>query len=405
MQARLFLVVVVFITGMFSSLFSQLNGTYTIGGTSPNYATLTAAAAALNTSGISGNVTFNIRPGTYNERINIQSVPGNNAGRTILFKAENNDSSSVVIATTSASNVDNYVVSVQNTQNVQFSRLTFRGPSTGAYGIVISAYITPGFKLQRCRVSGITAATSTTTNQDVIQLAGNSTGYEISNCTIRGGYRGVGIYGGSTIPVNNVLINNNRFYKSSSAGFRAQYSHNLQFTRNVVDSCGASGFLAAQIAYCSTAVVTLNRIDLDGGGGFGFTSCYSTNAARTKVNNNFVTVTGNAAGSGGIYLQDVRFADVYYNSFNIQVFDSYQVYAAQISNGGTGLRIQNNSFVTTPGNAIVNNIDSQNAIEIYSYNNLFNGEPQINLPPNSVSLNPGYTSSSDLHLIPSNLNA
>ncbi|MFN5371683.1 MAG: hypothetical protein ACK5B6_09495, partial [Bacteroidia bacterium] len=47
----------------------------------------------------------------------------------------------------------------------------------------------------------------------------------------------------------------------------------------------------------------------------------------------------------------------------------------------------------------------QNAIEIYSYNNLFNGEPQINLPPNSVSLNPGYTSSSDLHLIPSNLNA
>ena len=394
----------IFIFILSHAIKAQLNGTYTIGGTSPNYATLTAAANALNTLGISGNVTFNIRPGTYNERINIQSVPGNNASRTILFKAENNDSASVVIATTSASNIDNYVVAVQNTQNVQFSRLTFKGPSSGSYGIVFSIYIVPGFKLQRCRVSGITTTTATAANQDVIQFSGG-TGYEISNSTIRGGYRGIGIYGGETVPVNNVLISNNRFFRSSSAGIRAQFSHNLQFTRNVIDSCGASGFLAAQIAFCSTAVVTLNRIDLDGGGGLGFTSCYSTNAARTKVNNNFVSVSGNAPGSGGINLQDMRFADVYYNSFNIQVFDSYQVYVLQISNGGTGLRIQNNSFVTNPGNAIVNNIGSENALQTYSYNNLFNGEPQSNLPPNSFSFNPGYTSSSDLHLIPSNLNA
>ena len=121
----------IFIFILSHAIKAQLNGTYTIGGTSPNYATLTAAANALNTLGISGNVTFNIRPGTYNERINIQSVPGNNASRNILFKAENNDSASVVITTTSASNIDNYVVAVQNTQNVQFSRLTIKGPSSG----------------------------------------------------------------------------------------------------------------------------------------------------------------------------------------------------------------------------------------------------------------------------------
>lgn len=385
--------------------FSQLNGTYTIGGTNPSYSSIAAATAALNTSGISGNVTFNIRPGTYTERLNIQNVPGNNAGRTILFKSENNDSSSVIIRTTTASQTDNYLVSVQNTQNIQFSRLTFSGPQTGTYGLVFSVYIASGFKLQRCRVSGIANASATSSNQDVIQLAGNSGGYEISDCTIRGGYRGIGIYGGETIPVNNVLLQNNRFFNSSSAALRAFFAHSIQVNRNLVDSCGISGFSGFQIGFCSTAVVSFNRLDLNGGAAMSFTSCYSTNAARLKIHNNFVSISGSEPGSGGINLQDIRFANIYYNSFNVQVFGSYQVYVAQISNGGTGLRIQNNSFVTNSENAIVNNIGSANAIEAYSHNNLFNGLPQASLPPNSVSFAPGYTSLSDLHLIPSNLNA
>jgi hypothetical protein len=248
MKTRLFLVVMLFITGMFSSVFSQLNGTYTIGGTSPSYATLADAATALNTSGISGNVTFNIRPGTYNERLYIQSVPGSNPNRTIIFKSENNDSSSVVITTTTATNLDNYLIAVANTQNVQFSRLTIKGPSSGSYGIVISVYIVPGFKLQRCRVSGITTTTATSTNQDAIQFSGG-TGYEISNSTIRGGYRGIGIYGGETVPVNNIIISNNRFFKSTASALRAQFGHNLQFSRNTIDSCGISGTFAVQFAF------------------------------------------------------------------------------------------------------------------------------------------------------------
>lgn len=49
-----------------SITFSQpLNGTYTIGGNSPDYLTLQEAANALKANGISGPVTFNIRPGTY----------------------------------------------------------------------------------------------------------------------------------------------------------------------------------------------------------------------------------------------------------------------------------------------------------------------------------------------------
>ena len=405
MKSRFLCLVILCVVGLPSVLFSQLNGNYTIGGTNPSYPTLAAAATALNTSGISGNVTFNIRPGTYSDLLNIQSVPGNNASRTILFKSENNDSSSVVISNATLTQLNYRLVNVGNTQNVQFSRLTIAGPQTGTYGVVMSIFSVPGFKLQRCRVSGIVNAIATTTYQDVVQLSGNSSGYEISNCTIRGGYRAVAIYGGETVPVSNVVLQNNRFYKCSNSAIKAQFGHSIQVNRNLIDSCGVSGFSAIQLGFCSTAVVSFNRLDLDGGIGLSFTSCYSTNAARAKVYNNFVAVSGSVPGSGGVFLQDMRFADVYYNSFNVQVFGSYQVFVAQLSNGGTGLRIQNNSFVTNSENAIVNNIGSENAIEAYSHNNLFNGLPQPNLPPNSISYAAGYASSSDLHLITSNLNA
>ncbi|MEK9138675.1 MAG: hypothetical protein AAB393_16250, partial [Bacteroidota bacterium] len=42
-----------------------LNGSFTVGGTSPSFATLQDAANALKRRGVSGPTFFNIRPGTY----------------------------------------------------------------------------------------------------------------------------------------------------------------------------------------------------------------------------------------------------------------------------------------------------------------------------------------------------
>ncbi|MBL7783760.1 MAG: hypothetical protein JNM22_21165, partial [Saprospiraceae bacterium] len=83
---------------------AQLNGAFTIGGINPSFADFTAAATALSTQGISGNVTFNVRPGTYTERIQISAIPGSNVNRTVTFQAENGDSSSVLLLSTTATN-------------------------------------------------------------------------------------------------------------------------------------------------------------------------------------------------------------------------------------------------------------------------------------------------------------
>ncbi|MBQ4205537.1 MAG: hypothetical protein II662_02640 [Bacteroidales bacterium] len=57
---------------------AQLSGTYTINSNSsqnPNYTSLSAAATALE-AGVSGQVVFEIAPGTYEEYVNLIEIPG-----------------------------------------------------------------------------------------------------------------------------------------------------------------------------------------------------------------------------------------------------------------------------------------------------------------------------------------
>lgn len=69
--------IAIFVAFFATNIFSQpLNGSYTIGGNSPDFATLQDAANALKLNGISSPVFFNIRPGTYSK---------NGGNNTVLF--------------------------------------------------------------------------------------------------------------------------------------------------------------------------------------------------------------------------------------------------------------------------------------------------------------------------------
>ncbi|MBK7407288.1 MAG: hypothetical protein IPJ40_03870 [Saprospirales bacterium] len=75
---------------------AQLNGTYTIGGANPDYATIAAAVSALNQSGVNGPVVFNIRDGSYVEQATMNAIPGSSTANTVTFQSESGDSSAVV---------------------------------------------------------------------------------------------------------------------------------------------------------------------------------------------------------------------------------------------------------------------------------------------------------------------
>ncbi len=63
-----------------------LTGTVTVGGTSPDYATLAAAVQALQTNGVGpGGLTVALRPGTYLEQLVLNAISGTSATSPLRF--------------------------------------------------------------------------------------------------------------------------------------------------------------------------------------------------------------------------------------------------------------------------------------------------------------------------------
>jgi len=107
-------------------------GTYTVGGTNPIFATLKEATDLINSVGISGsgNVIFNIRPGTYTGPFTMDNfVHGAN---NFIFQPD--PANSGVVTITAASTSTNYVWYINNIANVTFKNLVFTVTNPSNYG-------------------------------------------------------------------------------------------------------------------------------------------------------------------------------------------------------------------------------------------------------------------------------
>lgn len=383
-----------------SNLKAQLNGSYTIGGASPNFTTFESAAAALSALGISGNVIFNVRPGTYPERFTISQIPGSNLNRSVTFQAENGDSSSVLMLNTSAVSATNYLINLQNVGQIVIKRLSFQTPETGEFSNAISLYNTPNVRLENCHFRGsLNTATLNSNARISVIVAGISPNFKATSCFFQAGYHAIGVLGGQTLISPDILIEKNRFVGSIGEAVLAFYAHKIKVQQNQVDSC-ALGF---NIRFCSTAVVLNNRIMTTSYGGLSLYECFGNSNNRSLVANNMIAILGTANQANGAHIQACRYLDFFYNSLNIQA-GPQQSYGVFLSNSSRFIRIQNNSVVVRAGGTPVKLENEPNEVEAYSHCNLYNGLIINDLPPNSISNNPQYSSPSDLHVTSTVLN-
>lgn len=115
---------------------SLVPGSFNIGGTNPHFATINGATTYLAAGGIIGNgdIIFNIRPGTYNEQININDCSrGNN---TFTFQSSTGNKSDVIIDVTT--NSSNWAIGINQLDDVILKNLTInvrRGTAAGANAI------------------------------------------------------------------------------------------------------------------------------------------------------------------------------------------------------------------------------------------------------------------------------
>lgn len=353
----------------FTATTLPLQGTYTIGGTSPDYATFSAAVSDLNNMGILGPVTFMVRNGTYEEHFELFSVTGVSPTDTILFQSESGDSTKVILTFNAVSSPEDYLVKLTGADYITFKRMTL--------AMANSSYST------------------------VIRINGNVNNLNLLNNIISGdndAYSSL-IYSGDGNITDNVLISNNYIleggYGINLNGNNSTFSRNVRIINNILDSQNDYGIyledqdgpsiIDNQISSSDNYFYGISLNDCDNNllvarnnitnnqttyAGIYLYYCNGTLLKQGAIINNYVGLSGTSYVTG-ISLSSSEYQNISYNSVHISSTyyynsdkNAFYVY------GGDYVYVKNNIFACTAG-GYAYNIRNTTAIDASDYNDLY----------------------------------
>lgn len=400
-----------------------LIGNYTIGGSGADYATINAAVTDLNLSGVSGPVVFSIASGVYNESLVIGPITGASATNTITFQSAAMDSTAVTIAmptTTTATN--NYLIRLSGASHLIFRHLTFERTGTNDYSLVIditnaSQYIT----FFHNRIIGPTAATAAIFKCLVYGAnASTQSNLTFDGNFMSGGSYGIWLAGNSQLPCctdNGNVIINNHLTGQFQCGIYLQYQNGPQIIGNTIQGTStASGFGIYTFFADNNLRILKNRVAVVNGKGIYVHNTSIAGIPENLIANNFVSV-GGAGAAEGIFLDNSRSCHIYHNSVHIYNTATNST-AFRINGIGSAYNeLKNNNLVNSGGGyAIYVTASTSQPFNVSDYNNLYVSDTLLgfwqasgshatltayrsasNTDINSVSIDPGYLSNTDLH--------
>lgn len=197
-----------------------LAGTYTIGGSNPDYTTFSAADRALDSLGINGPVTFNFRDGVYVDDVLIDSIAGTSDTSWVTFQSESGDSSTVIIKGYTGGSY-NGVVAAFKAQYLRFKSLTFEEPDATERAIILSRG--HSFEVLNCVIQG----SSTTVHDDYLMSIAIDSNLLVKNCLFTGSRQDITSF--VTYGRSNVTIQNCDFHGGVNA-LRVKDIRNLEIS-------------------------------------------------------------------------------------------------------------------------------------------------------------------------------
>lgn len=402
---------------------AQLNGAYTIGGTTPDYNTISDALTAAQ-AGVSGPVIFNIRPGTYSGKIFLNEIQGASFTNTITFQSESGDSTSVIITDPSSpTSSSDFTIFVNGADFIRFNQVTIERSGTDSYGTVIyMGSNSRAFTVTNCVVRSnpytFTSLNSSLVRQPVAQAQDSLTTFR--NNIFSGGSYGINMTGiSASVRVKNVVIENNEFIDQGGQSISLTNALNAVVRNNQIITTTTNTQYEGIHALTSVGTqISANKIVAETGAEYGIfiETCAGTISNPTLVSNNFVVCAGQFFISG-IEINKSTYVNVYHNSVNIysQTQGSYCVEIA--GTGSSNVEILNNIFTNTGiGYAFQLSPTPIGAITLFDYNNLYTTNGSVigiydndtivdvadlqtnhSVGLNSVSNDPQYISQTDLH--------
>ncbi|MEZ4804763.1 MAG: hypothetical protein R2852_04565 [Bacteroidia bacterium] len=404
-------------TASVSDIYPGLIGTYTIGGANPDFADFTEAVEALKKGGILGNVIFNVRNGTYNEKLTIPAIVGATERNHIIFQSENLDSSKVTLINNTNSSASNFTVKLDGAIGITFKHLKISTGNT-SYGRVID--ISEGASLNTFSNSILesSAVNSTSTHLAVVYIVPGSSKHNnsntFSNNVIKNGAFGIYNYGYTSSDGydKHLKLANNTIQSPHYSGIFIQYSDTVDIQNNSISLSGNySSSFGLRLEYSNGMnIVSGNLVNIPNGYmGFYIYNMSSPSNSNSIISNNMINVDGNSSTYGMyFYGSNTKF----YNN-NIRNSSSNSSSYCAYFTSSNNIKSLNNIF-KHEGNGLCLYTSSTSSIIESDHNCYFSNGSNLaywggnrtdlsalqsanSKDANSVSLDPKFVSSSDLH--------
>lgn len=370
-----------------------LQGTYTIGGSSPNFPTIDSAFNILERYGICGPVRFNVRSGVYTGQTTIAAIPGSGTTNKVVVGPDPSNSTPVFFKNKITSTTANFIVNMKQ-GNIAFDSVIFVIDSTSTIGGKVFDFTAncENITFDGCTFYGKDTATTSTNFAIIYDVATYFVnGLKVFNCTFNNGSYGIYHVGASSADEANTEVKNSKFLK--------YHYHSVYLTYKkspIVQGCymkDANTYATAfglYLSYCDSSTVMENQIYCSGGSGDGltFTNCYGSATSPNRIINNLISGYDDSR-SGAFYALDISSGsntEVYFNSFhtNNQSTTSYAVYLSQLTAGQNTIFKNNNVIHTGPGLAIYY-ATSVAGISAADYNNYYSAGSNLGFLTSNIT--------------------
>jgi gliding motility-associated-like protein len=416
-------------------LATPLCGNYTIGGISPDFATVKEAVNLINLAGITCPVTFYIRDGIYYEQSVIKEIAGTSEVNTVTFRSQSGDSSLAIIQLPSNASKFETVITLDKSRHIIFRDLgLFTGATVNFANNAIVMKGTRDIRFENCYFRLKKDSDLGIGIQEACQSI------LIKNCRIISldpKALAINAKGGMTRDIN--IIGNN-ISGATEWGYATIRIGNdvsaLNVTENVIENCNRAIWLVSSDSavikgniiknvhdgiyidnWCTHIEISANRlIDIKSheNAPEGTSGILINNVEHSAIFNNFVHTSGNGPVIG-ISLQNATSCKVSFNSLNITNND--------VQGKSKGFNIKNCSGLVARNN-IINILNSGTPVYFtgttlqldFDYNDYYSLNKRIgsysgiiyydlvswraatNMDLNSLSVTPFYTTSTDLSI-------
>jgi len=404
-----------------------LAGVYTVG-SGGDFPTVVAAANALNAFGVCGAVTMDILDGVYTSQVELKQITGASAINTITFKSKFGNPSNVIIAASPTGT--GYVFQLNNASFVTIKDVTIQSNTTNDGRVVEYIGGASNDSLINCTINS-TGISSSGNSSGIWATSLTGTNDVFLNNRINRGYYGIYWQGTGTAAASltkNHIFEGNTITDAYVYSTYFYYTSNLKFRDNIVRAINSPTTHYGIYGYYNDDAleVTGNDFVITGAGQkSGIYMLYSDGTSITNrgiIGNNTIAIDCGTSTAYGIYNYYSNYQNFINNSVSVNS-TSTATNAGRFYYSSTAYRfnnIINNAFSNVTGSGYTMYIYSTNTTytNYWDYNNIHSGSNKLveqgtpavtytTLPSwvaasagndaNSISYDPGYTSTTDLH--------